>query len=262
MALTPQQQQNLADQELTVLGLQPGTFYGISAAIDGSINTQLDITIAGYAVALLNDGTVLSAAAPAVPVPVASVGAQSVALVSTTIGNLTANGTYYLWLDHSTDGLNSPVWSVAAGNASPSVNAIPIARVVVAGNVLSAVTPLAIGSGTSAITAAWSYADTTARAFGILPANSVIDKIVTYVGTASNAGTTGTLSVGKSSGTGHDYLNGVDVKSNAGEVAPGTAAVGYGSVGTSAVTLTLTYAQTGTGATAGSGQVTVFYHQG
>ena len=93
--------------------------------------------------------------------------------------------------------------------------------------------------------------DTSAKVLGTLPQNAVITAIQLQVPTVSNAGTTATVSVGKSGGTGVEYVNTADVKSAAGVVALGTKGLGYGSVGTSSVTVTGIYAETGTASGSG-----------
>lgn len=92
--------------------------------------------------------------------------------------------------------------------------------------------------------------DTSAKTLGTLPQNAVITNITLYVPTASNAATTAVVSVGKSGGTGVEYVNTADVKTAAGVIALGTKG-GFGSVGTAAVTVTGIYAETGTASTTG-----------
>lgn len=93
--------------------------------------------------------------------------------------------------------------------------------------------------------------DTAAKTLGVLPAGAVIIGITVYGTAVSNAATTATLSLGKSGGTGTEFLNALDVKgaTGAGQQTP-TGGV-LGSVGTSAVTVTGTYAETGTASTSG-----------
>jgi hypothetical protein len=92
--------------------------------------------------------------------------------------------------------------------------------------------------------------DTSAKTLGTLPQNAVIVATQVHVPTVSNAATTATVSVGKSGGTGVEYVNTVDVKSAAGVIALGTKGT-LGSVGASAVTVTGVYAETGTASTSG-----------
>lgn len=94
--------------------------------------------------------------------------------------------------------------------------------------------------------------DTSAKALGVIPANSIITAIRIYAAAASNAGTTATLSLGKSGGTGTEYLNGHDVKTTAtgaGQVNPNGGVLG--SIGTANITLTGIYAETGSASNAG-----------
>lgn len=93
--------------------------------------------------------------------------------------------------------------------------------------------------------------DTAAKTLGLLPQNAQIVAIHVFVGTSSNAGTTATISVGKSGGTGVEYVNTVDVKGGQGVIALGTKGGGYGTVGSSSVTVTGIYAETGTASNAG-----------
>ncbi len=98
--------------------------------------------------------------------------------------------------------------------------------------------------------------DTTAKALFTLPANAIITGVVVYSAAASNAGTTATLSVGKS-GTAGAYVNALDVKTagtGAGTVVPNVAVLG--TIGTSAVPVTGIYAESG-GASSSGGPWTV-----
>ena len=92
--------------------------------------------------------------------------------------------------------------------------------------------------------------DTSAKTLFTLPANAVIVGLRVYVSTASDAGTTATLSVGKS-GAQTAYLNAQDVKgAGTGVIAAGAAAT-LGSIGSSQVTVTGIYAETGGASTTG-----------
>jgi hypothetical protein len=94
--------------------------------------------------------------------------------------------------------------------------------------------------------------ETSAKTLGTLPAGAVITGLAVSGPTASDAGTTATLSVGTVGGSGHDYLNALDVTSGGSGVGQhlpsGTV---LGSVGGAAVTVTGTYAETGTPSTTG-----------
>jgi hypothetical protein len=93
--------------------------------------------------------------------------------------------------------------------------------------------------------------DTSAKTLGALPAGAIITDVTVYSATASNAGTTATLSLGKSGGTGTEYLNGLDVKGATGSGKQGPVAAVLGAIGSSPVTLTGIYAETGAASTAG-----------
>lgn len=100
--------------------------------------------------------------------------------------------------------------------------------------------------------------DTAAKNLFTLPANATIVAIRVYGATGSDAGTTATLSVGKSGGTGAEYVNAANIKGTNGVgVVSIAAATVLGGIGTSAVTVTGTYAETGTASTTG-GAWTVF----
>ena len=97
--------------------------------------------------------------------------------------------------------------------------------------------------------------DTTAKTLFTLPVGFIPTNIL-YVATApSNAGTTATLSVGKSGGTGVEYLNAVDIKTagtGGGSQKPtASASTQFGVALTAAVTVTGTYAETGGASSSG-----------
>lgn len=101
--------------------------------------------------------------------------------------------------------------------------------------------------------------DTAAKTLGYLPANAIISAITVKNPVASNAATTATISVGKSGGTGTEYVNAQDVKGAAlGQVVPTTVAT-LDTIGTANVTVTGIYAETGAASTTG-GPWTVFIH--
>ncbi len=94
--------------------------------------------------------------------------------------------------------------------------------------------------------------DTTAKNLFTLPADAELVSLHYYAGAASNAGTSATLSVGESGGSATAYINAADVKTagtGAGQVFPN--AQSMGAVGTSAVTVDGTYAETGTASSSG-----------
>ena len=113
----------------------------------------------------------------------------------------------------------------------------------------------------SAITTTISYTDTTVTV-GTLPANAQIVNVHLDVITAFNAGTTNTLAVGYTGGTTNAYVNPTTVN------AYGRAGVGTTGVlaawdpltpANTDVNVTVTYAKSGTAATAGNARVTVLY---
>jgi hypothetical protein len=111
--------------------------------------------------------------------------------------------------------------------------------------------------------AAMTYADTTARELFVLPKNAVIVGIYVIGATASNAATTGTLSIG-SSATATEYMSGFDVKTAADGV--GYNPAGGKAVGSAMATPLTTdvhvygiYAETGAGASAGAWTIKIEY---
>lgn len=97
--------------------------------------------------------------------------------------------------------------------------------------------------------------DTSNKAIGVLPANVQIADVTIYFSTASNAGTTATVSCGKTSATPTEYINAADVKAGATLQRGGASATmpvtNYGGVGASAVIVYCKYAETGTASTTG-----------
>jgi hypothetical protein len=93
--------------------------------------------------------------------------------------------------------------------------------------------------------------DTSAKTLFTLPANAIITALRVYTATASDAGTSATLSVGKLGGTGVEFLNAQDIKGGGVGVLGTGAKTVLGTVGTSAVTVTGTYAETGGASTTG-----------
>lgn len=96
----------------------------------------------------------------------------------------------------------------------------------------------------------------TGVSMGTLPANSYIIDIVVKVDTAFNAGSTNVLKVGKT-GTLGAYVDTSHVDETSATAQRVTA--GIGTVGTSAVDVLISYAQTGTAATTGAATVTIAY---
>jgi len=112
----------------------------------------------------------------------------------------------------------------------------------------------------SAITATVAYTDTSAVTIGTLPANAQIISINIDVTTAFNAGTTNTVTVGKT-GSAAAYVTSTSVGS-AGRASVATTGVysAWANVGTNDVDYaTVTFAQTGTAASAGAARVTIVY---
>lgn len=112
----------------------------------------------------------------------------------------------------------------------------------------------------SAITATVAYTDTSAVTIGTLPAGAQIISINIDVTTAFNAGTTNTVTVGKT-GSAAAYVTSTSVGS-AGRASVATTGVysAWANVGTNDVDYaTVTFSQTGTAASAGAARVTIVY---
>jgi hypothetical protein len=112
----------------------------------------------------------------------------------------------------------------------------------------------------SAITATVAYTDTSAVTIGTLPAGAQIVDINIDVTTAFNAGTTNTVTVGKT-GSAAAYVTSTSVGS-AGRASVATTGVysAWANVGTNDVDYaTVTFSQTGGAATAGAARVTIVY---
>lgn len=97
--------------------------------------------------------------------------------------------------------------------------------------------------------------DTSNKTIGVLPANVQIADVTIYFSTASNAGTTATISCGKTGATPTEYVNAADVKAGAilqrGGASATMPVANYGGVGASAVPVFCKYAETGTASTTG-----------
>jgi hypothetical protein len=111
----------------------------------------------------------------------------------------------------------------------------------------------------SAITTTIAFSNTSAVSIGTLPANAQIIDINIDTTTAFNAGTTNTVTVGKT-GSAAAFVTATDV-GTAGRESVATTGVysAWATVGTSDIDATVTFAQTGTAATAGAARVTIVY---
>jgi hypothetical protein len=112
----------------------------------------------------------------------------------------------------------------------------------------------------SAITATIAYTDTAAVTIGTLPAGAQIVDVNIDVTTAFNAGTTNTVTVGKT-GSAAAFVTATSVGS-AGRASVATTGVysAWANVGTSDIDYaTVTFSQTGTAASAGAARVTIVY---
>ena len=112
----------------------------------------------------------------------------------------------------------------------------------------------------SAITATIAYTDTAAVIIGTLPAGAQIIDVNIDVTTAFNAGTTNTVTVGKT-GSAAAFVAATSVGS-AGRASVATTGVysAWANVGTSDVDYaTVTFSQTGAAASAGAARVTIVY---
>lgn len=116
-----------------------------------------------------------------------------------------------------------------------------------------------IGGVLSAVTTTFAYTDSSAVTIATIPANSQIVDINIDVTTAFNAGTTNTVTVGKT-GTAAAFVTSTSVGS-AGRANVATTGVysAWADTGSSDVSATITYSQTGTAASAGAARVTIVY---
>lgn len=116
-----------------------------------------------------------------------------------------------------------------------------------------------IGGMLSAVTTTIAYTNSTAVTIATLPANAQIVDINIDVTTAFNAGTTNTVTVGKT-GTAAAYVASTSVGSlGRASVASTGVYSAWADTGSSDVSATITYSQTGTAATAGAARVTIVY---
>ena len=111
----------------------------------------------------------------------------------------------------------------------------------------------------SAITTTIAYTNGSAVSIGTLPANAQIVDINIDVTTAFNAGTTNTVTVGKT-GSAAAFVTSTSVGS-AGRASVASTGVysAWADTGNSEVAATVTFSQTGTAATAGAARVTIVY---
>lgn len=116
-----------------------------------------------------------------------------------------------------------------------------------------------IGGVLSAITTTVAYTNASAVTIATIPANSQIVDINIDVTTAFDAGTTNTVTVGKT-GSAAAFVTATDV-SAAGRADVATTGVysAWADTGSSDISATVTFAQTGTAATAGAARVTIVY---
>lgn len=101
--------------------------------------------------------------------------------------------------------------------------------------------------------------DTTAKSLFVIPALAEIVEIIISGNTASNAGTTAVLDIGKT-GSNSFFVNDYSLLTASGLGVHVPAAVNMGSVGATDITVNATYAETGTASTTGGPwTVTVVY---
>ena len=116
-----------------------------------------------------------------------------------------------------------------------------------------------IGGMLSAVTTTIAYTNATAVTIATIPANAQIVDICIDVTTAFNAGTTNTVTVGTSSSAAA-YVASTSVGS-AGRASVASTGVysAWANTGSSDLSATITYSQTGTAASAGAARVTIVY---
>ena len=116
-----------------------------------------------------------------------------------------------------------------------------------------------IGGVLSAVTTTFAYTDSSAVAIATIPANSQIVDINIDVTTAFNAASTNTVTVGKT-GSAAALVASTSVGS-AGRASVATTGVysAWADTGSSDISATITYSQTGTAASAGAARVTIVY---
>jgi uncharacterized membrane protein len=116
-----------------------------------------------------------------------------------------------------------------------------------------------IGGVLSAVTTTFAYTDSTAVTIATIPANSQIVDINIDVTTAFNAASTNTVTVGKT-GSAAAFVASTSVGS-AGRASVASTGVysAWADTGSSDISTTITYSQTGTAASAGAARVTIVY---
>jgi hypothetical protein len=116
-----------------------------------------------------------------------------------------------------------------------------------------------IGGMLSAVTTTFAYTNATAVTIATIPAGAQIVDINIDVTTAFDAGTTNTVTVGKT-GSAAAFVAATSVGS-AGRASVASTGVysAWANTGSSDVSATITYSQTGTAATAGAARVTIVY---
>ena len=116
-----------------------------------------------------------------------------------------------------------------------------------------------IGGMLSAVTTTIAYTNATAVTIATIPAGAQIVNINIDVTTAFNAGTTNTVTVGTSASAAA-YVASTSVGAT-GRASVATTGVysAWANTGTSDVSATITFSQTGTAATAGAARVTIVY---
>jgi hypothetical protein len=116
-----------------------------------------------------------------------------------------------------------------------------------------------IGGMLSAVTTTIAYTNATAVTIATIPANAQIVDINIDVTTAFNAGTTNTVTVGTSASAAA-YVTSTSVGS-AGRASVASSGVysAWANTGSSDLSATITYSQTGTAASAGAARVTIVY---
>ena len=116
-----------------------------------------------------------------------------------------------------------------------------------------------IGGMLSAVTTTFAYTDSTAVSIAVIPAGAQIVDINIDVTTAFNAASTNTVTVGKT-GSAAAFVASTSV-GTAGRASVATTGVysAWADTGSSDVSATITYSQTGTAASAGAARVTIVY---
>ena len=111
----------------------------------------------------------------------------------------------------------------------------------------------------SAVTGTFAFSDVASVTVGTVPAKSQIISVYVDTTVAFNAGTTNTVTVGKS-GSAAAFVAATSVASlGRASVATTGAYAAWPSVGSDDVDVTVTFSQTGTAASTGAARVTVVY---